>query len=396
MRYFVCLLLFILLPWLSISQSIDELQKQKESSAKEIEITTRLLSAAQVSERSSLNMLNLLTNQIRQRSNMIAALNSEISLYNEFIENNTLAINMLSSDLTKLKEEYASMIRHAYKNRASSDLLLFLLSADNFNQAYRRLLYLRRYSDYRQNQVQTITSVQEVLDQSRSELEKQKEAKASLAEQIVDEQQKLSVEQGQQNQELRKLQDQKRSLQNRLNEQRRIEQQLEREIQRLIEEEARKSGDPKTTGFELTPEQKLIGDKFEENRQRLPWPLERGVIVERFGVHQHPVLTNVQVRNNGVNIATDAGSKVRAVFNGEVSRVFGITGGNTAVIIRHGAYLTVYSNLREAVVKPGDKVNTKQNIGTVFTDYDDDNKTILKFQVWHESQKLNPEDWIVR
>ena len=128
----------------------------------------------------------------------------------------------------------------------------------------------------------------------------------------------------------------------------------------------------------------------------MPWPVERGVITEHFGINQHPVLTNVQTRNNGVSIATEAGSKVRAIFNGEVSRVFGITGGNTAVIIRHGKYLSVYSNLREVIVKKGDKVATKQTIGTVYTDTDDDNKSILKFQIWLENQKLNPEEWIGR
>ena len=128
----------------------------------------------------------------------------------------------------------------------------------------------------------------------------------------------------------------------------------------------------------------------------MPWPVERGVITEHFGINQHPVLANVQTRNNGISIATEAGAKARAIFNGEVSRVFGIAGGNTAVIIRHGKYLTVYSNLREATVKMGDKVTTKQTIGTVFTDAEDGNKSILKFQIWLENQKLNPEEWIGR
>ncbi|HKJ78248.1 MAG TPA: M23 family metallopeptidase, partial [Prolixibacteraceae bacterium] len=132
------------------------------------------------------------------------------------------------------------------------------------------------------------------------------------------------------------------------------------------------------------------------NKRRLPWPTERGIITEHFGIHQHPVLPNVQIRNNGINISTESGARVRAVFNGEVTRVFGITGGNSAVIIRHGNYLTVYSNLSEVVVKKGDKISINQTIGTVYTDRDDGNKSILKFQIWRESQKLDPEDWIAR
>jgi len=210
------------------------------------------------------------------------------------------------------------------------------------------------------------------------------------------ERQKLQSEKQQQNSVVQKLQSQQRDLRNKLNQQRQVEQQLEREIQRIIEEEARKAGKTGQSGFALTPEQKLVGANFEQNKRRLPWPVERGVITEQFGVHPHPVLKNVTVRNNGVNIATQPGSKARAVFNGEVSRVFGITGGNMAVIIRHGQYLSVYSNLVDVTVKKGDKVNIRQQIGTVFTDTSDGNKAILKFQIWQESQKLDPEEWLSR
>jgi len=396
MRICVIIPLFLLFPLWGFSQSITDLQKQKEETTKEIEYTSRLLRETQQSERSSLNKLRLLTSQIRQRNSLISTINNEIGIYEQCIDNNELSVEMLQEDLQKLKEEYAEMIRLAYKNKGASNELLFLLSAENFNQAYRRLLYFRRYSEYRKNQGEVIESVSTVLDDNIKKLEQRKAEKEILVQQTLNERRQLSREQGQQNNELQKLQSQKRSLQQKLSEQRRVEQQLEREIQQIIEEEARRNRAKGEPAFALTPEQKLIGDNFEQNKQRLPWPVERGIIVERFGVHQHPVLPNVQVRNNGVNIATEIGAGVRSVFKGEVSRVFGISGGNMAVIIRHGTFLTVYSNLREVVVKKGDPVDTKQNIGTVFTDYDDDNKTILKFQIWRESQKLNPEDWIGR
>lgn len=393
---FAISVLLILISTAGFAQSITELQNKKQQASKEIEYTTRLLEETQKSERSSLNKLNLLSNQIKQRNNLITTINSEISIYDECISNNQLSISILESDLKDLREEYAQMIRLAYKNKNTSDAILFLLSSENFNQAYRRLLYMRRYTEFRKTQAETIASVQDVLNQNMEQLRKQKATKQELITQTQNERKQLSKAQGQQTDELQKLKNQKRDLQKKLREQRRIEQQLENEIQRIIEEEARKNQAAGKPGFALTPEQKLIGNNFEQNKQRLPWPVERGVIVERFGVHQHPVLTNVQVRNNGVNIATEIGAKVRAVFNGEVSRVFGISGGNTAVIVRHGEFLTVYSNLKEVVVKAGDKVSTKQTIGTVFTDFDDDNKTILKFQIWRENQKMNPEDWIVK
>ncbi|WP_340111938.1 murein hydrolase activator EnvC family protein [Maribellus mangrovi] len=393
--YFTAVLLFCL-PFIGLSQSISDLQQQKQETQKEIEYVTRLLEENLKSEKSSLNKLRLLNSQISQRSRLISTINNEIEIYDQCIQNSELSIEMLQNDLEELREEYAEMIRQAYKNKSNFNELLFLMSSESFNQAYRRMLYFRHYTKYRQKQGEIIEAVSGVLADNIKKLEERQHEKEALVDQARQEYRRLTGEKGLQNAELQKLTDQKQTLRQTLRQQRRIEQQLEQEIQRLIEEEARKNRAKGEPGYALTPEQKLIGDNFEQNKHRLPWPVERGIIVERFGVHQHPVLSNVQVRNNGVNIATEIGAKVQAVFKGEVSRVFGISGGNTAVIIRHGAFLSVYSNLREVVVKKGDTVETKQKIGTVYTEHDDDSKSILKFQIWHESQKMDPEDWIVR
>lgn len=387
---------FFLLASAGFSQSIADLQKKKQDAAREIQTTTRLLNEVQQSQKASLNRLQLLNNQINQRNTIISSIDAEIKLYNQFIENNQMVIDMLDSDIQQIKKEYSELIRSAYRNRNANDQILFLLSAENFNQAYRRYVYLKQYSDYRKNQAEIITSIQAVLSEKTSNLEELKATKQQLVNETRQEAQQLAGEKTQKDRELQKLQKEQRALRQKLDQQRKVEQQLENEIQRIIEEEARKTKTEPSAGFALTPEQKLIGESFVQNKKRLPWPVERGIITERFGIHQHPVLSNVQIRNNGINISTEAGAKVRAVFNGEVSRVFGITGGNTAVIIRHGKYLSVYSNLREATVKKGDKIKTKQEIGTVYTDVDDGNKSILKFQIWLESQKLDPEEWIGR
>lgn len=382
--------------FIGFSQSVDELQKRKQEAENEIRYTSKLLSEVQKNQKLSLNRLQLLNRQIEQRNSVISTINSEINLYQQLIDNNTLAIRIMTEDIQSLKKEYAELIRSAYRNRNAYDQILFLLSAENANQAYRRYLYMKHYTDYRQGQAEIIESIQEVLNKKAENLEQQKLIKIQLVSDTKKEAQQLSQEKTQKNAEVQKLQREQQDLRKKLQQQREIEQRLEREIQKIIEEEARKSKAAGTTGFSLTPEQKLVGDNFAQNKRRLPWPVERGVITEHFGINQHPVLANVQTRNNGISIATEAGAKVRAIFNGEVSRVFGIAGGNTAVIIRHGKYLTVYSNLREVTVKMGDKVTTKQNIGTVFTDAEDGNKSILKFQIWLENQKLNPEDWIGR
>ena len=388
--------LFFFIHSVCVAQSVSELNKKKQEAEKEIEYTTRLLNENQKNEKNSLGRLTLINSKINSRSSLISNISREIVIYEAFIADNTLAIELIKNDLKDLKDEYAKMINLAYKHKHNGDALLFILSADNFNQAYHRLLYFRRYTEYRQKQGEIITTMADVLSRNLARLEQQKLIKEELIDVTEKEQLKLSKEKGQQNATLNTLRKQKINLQKKLQKQQKIERQLEQEIQRIIEEEARKNRAAGGSGFVLTPEQKLIGNSFEQNKRRLPWPVERGVIVEAFGVHQHPVLENVQVENNGVNIATESGAKVRAVFNGEVSRVFGISGGNTAIIIRHGKYLTVYSNLCEVVVKKGDQVSTKQNIGTVFTDYGEGVKSVLKFQIWKESSKLNPEHWIGR
>lgn len=392
--FFICF--FVFLYSMGFAQSISDLQKRKKDAAKEIEYTSELLKQVQKNERSSLSRLQLLNNQINQRNTIISSLNNEIDVYQEFIDNNTMVVEMLKNDIKQLKEEYAKLIRTAYRNRNLNDKILFLLSAENVNQAYRRHLYMKSYTSYRENQAEIIVSIQAVLTEKSKKLEQQKETRQKLIRETQTESQQLLHEKSQQNEEHKKLLTQQRSLRQKLKQHQQIEQQLEHEIQQIIEEEARKNKTSEGSGFAFTPEQKLIGTNFAQNKTKLPWPVERGIITEHFGVHRHPVLSNVQIKNNGINIATEIGAKVRAIFNGEVSRVFGISGGNTAVIIRHGSYLSVYSNLREVIVKKGDKISTKQTIGTVYFDKGDGTKSILKFQIWHENQKLNPEDWIGR
>jgi len=396
MRVLLITGLFFILSSSVFSQSIEELRKKKQEAENQIKYTSKLLNEVQKSQNSSTNKVRLLIRQIEQRTRVINATTSEVGVYQQLIENNILAIRLMKSDLTEIRKEYAELIRVAYHNRHAYDQILFLLSADNANQAYRRYLYMKHYTTYRESQAALIDAIQTVLDGKMKKLEEQKLIKLQLVNDTKRETAQLSQEKLQKNAELQKLQKEQQSLRKKLEQQQKAEQQLEREIERIIAEEARKSAKPGTKGMSLTPEQKLLGENFEQNKGRLPWPVERGVITEHFGINQHPVLTNVQTRNNGINITTEKGAKARAVFNGEVTRVFGITGGNTAVIIRHGKYLSVYSNLREVTVKMGDKVKTKQVIGTVFTDVDDSKKTILKFQVWLENQKLNPEQWIGR
>ena len=335
------------------AQSIAELRAKKSDAEQQIRLTNSLLEEARKSEQASLSKLKLLKSQIAYRSQIIESINSEIEVVDWSISNNNEIIGMLQSDLDQLKKEYASMIRFAQKNKNSYDLLIFLFSAENVNQAYKRWLYLRQYAKYRRSQAEIIRTVSESMDENLVKLNEKKQLKTELLQVKMEEFHTLEKERGQQNEEVTSLQKKQRELRSKIKEQQKIQDELDRQIQKILEEEAKKSG------FALTPEQKLLASDFEKNKGRIPWPVARGIITEHFGVHSHPVLKQIQVRSNGIDISTAAGSKARAVFEGEVSRVFAISGGNMAVIIRHGSFLSVYSNLREVTVKPGAKSGIK-------------------------------------
>jgi septal ring factor EnvC (AmiA/AmiB activator) len=376
----------------SIGQSLTDLRTKKANTEQVIKYTSSLLQEAQKNEKVSLNKLKLLNSQIENRNQLIRAIGSEIDALNNYIAENSEVSEMLQTDLKDLKKEYAAMIRFAQKNKNSYDMLIFLLSAENLNQAYKRMLYLKQYARYRKSQVEVIEALQQIVEEKVAKLKTQKRQKAELLTSQQTETDQLLSEKNQQNQQVQDLQRQQRQLRKKLREQQKEQEELNREIERLIEEEARKAREKGQ--FEMTPDQKLLAANFQENKGRIPWPVERGIITEHFGVHTHAVLKNVQVKSNGIEISTTPGSDALAVFNGIVSKVFAISGGNMAVIIRHGSFLSVYSNLKEVVVKAGQQVKTRQKVGTIYSDSADGDKTILKFQVWQENQKMNPEDWI--
>lgn len=393
----VSFLIFILMALLTFTvngQSLDELRKKKEKTNEEIKYTNRLLEEAKKSEKQTLNKYKILNKQIELRTNLITGINSEVNVLGEFIDQNAWLVSSLNSDLEELKKEYANMILFAQKNQTNYSKVLFILSANSFNQAYKRLMYLRQYTEYRKKQAELIQWIRDLVQVKVKNLERQKTEKETLLQSKKKEADQLNVEKKQQGQNLTKLQRQQKEFEKKLREQQRVEAQLSREIQRIIDEEVNKAKKSGKAGYEMTPEQKLVSGQFEQNKRRIPWPVERGVITDHFGIHDHPVLKNIQVKNNGVDISTAQGAMARSVFAGEVSRVFVVTGGNMAVIIRHGKYLSVYSNLVNVLVKSGEKVNVKQPIGTIGTE--DDDKTVLKFQIWKENVKLNPEEWIAK
>lgn len=393
---FILLILLILVGEVSTGQSLEELRKKKEKTNEQIKYTNRLLEEAKKNEKKTLNKYNILNKQIELRTNLITGINSEVGVLDEYIDENAWLISSLNADLDALKKEYAGMLVFAQRNNTNYSKVLFILSADNFNQGYKRMMYLKQYTEYRERQAELIKWIHDLIEDKVNKLQVRRSEKETLLQIKKREAEKLAQEKKEQGKVLTSLQQKQKDFKKKLQEQQRIEAQLSREIERIIEEEVKKAKKSGKDNYEMTPEQKLVSGQFEQNKKRLPWPVDRGVITSHFGVHEHPVMKNIQVKNNGVDISTSQGATARSVFAGEVSRVFQVTGGNAAVIIRHGKYLSVYSNLVNVQVKTGQKVSLKQTLGTIGTDSEDGDKTVLKFQIWRENVKLDPEDWITR
>ena len=376
--------------------SLEELRKRKEKTASEIEYINNLLKETNTNAKASLNRLSVLERQIKLQDALISNITGEIGYLDESIRLNLKQIDSLSQALQRVKIKYAAMIRYADRNQDNSNQLLFLLSAKDFNQAYKRFIYLREYADYRRTQAEKINIYKKSITNQLIEFNKRKDEKQHLLISKVNQTKIIEYQKKQQKDVYSELQQKEKDLKRKLENQRKAEIKLEQAIEMVIADEAKKLNrkSSKDKGLSLTSEEKLLSGDFSNNRGKFPWPVQRGFITDHFGEHPHAILKYVVVRNAGVDITTQANAKARSIFKGEVTKVVAIPGGNLAVIIRHGNYLTVYSNLSEVFVKAGQQVEGKEEIGNIFTDQSDDNKTVLKFQLWRENTKLDPEEWL--
>jgi septal ring factor EnvC (AmiA/AmiB activator) len=375
----------------SKAQLLNELKEKKQKTRHEIEYTNLLLNKTSEKSKVSLNKLALLNEQITLRNELITDYNTQLHLLQNSIDDHRSVIEMMSEDLENIRSEYARLIQQAYRKRGDYNQLIFILSSESFNQAYKRLLYTQQMTKYRQKQLEQIEAIRKVLELKNKELNQRKKEQQEVLLQQMEETSVLNLEKGEMSSYYQQLQNRQTELKKHLKYQQRIEKKLEKEIEKAIAEEAKKA-----KLIAKTPEEKLLSTNFEKNKGQFPWPTQHGIITDKFGEHAHPVMQNIIIQNNGIDITTKSNEKARAIFQGVVSKIFAIPGGNTAVIIRHGEYITVYSNLVEVYVKQGETVKLKQEIGLIFSDKEEDNKTILKFQIWKESVKLNPELWITK
>lgn len=397
--------MWLLLLCLAVSasaQSRKELEKRREALDKQIRTTTALIEQARKEQRVTQEQLALLESQIRAREQLIRTMHGELRKVDQRIMEDEEMIGSLTEDLAALKQEYARMVQFAYRNRSAYDRMSYLFAASSFQQAWKRSRYLDHLSRQRVRQAALIEETRAEIQSRVNSLKEQREEKARLVEQQQQEKQKLNVDRNGQQAALSSLKKEEGRLRDTQRKQESQRRELDAAIRKAIEAElkpkpgsvAAKSGKLDVT---LTPEAKELNADFEKNKGKLPWPVEKGVITSGFGKQNHPVLPGIIVENNGIDITTEKGSSVRAVFRGEVSSVIVIPGAGKAVIVTHGAYRSVYSNLREVSVTKGQKVDTKQVLGTVLTD-EDGSKAHL--EIWKVTAdglvKVDPGQWLFR
>jgi septal ring factor EnvC (AmiA/AmiB activator) len=386
-------------------QARRELEEKRKKLLKEIEQTSSLLKQTKENREATFTRYVTLQKQISKRQLLIETLKEELTFLDENVARTSGVIAALTDDTDRLKQEYAGMVRHAYRQRLVRTDWLFIFSASSFNEAFRRWQYLRQYDRYRQKQARLIVETQKTLLDKILLLEERRKEKARLLGTEQRQSSLLSLEKEAKNRLLEDLKGDEARLAKDLDRKRDAADKLDAAIERVIRDEmekarraeasaAVKTSPGKTEAVPTaTPESTSLSKEFQNNRGKLPWPVKNGVITGYFGRQPHPSLKSVEIVNNGIDIRTDLGSPVRSVFEGTVVGTQFIPGYDYMVILQHGNYYTVYSNLEEVSVKKGDKVAIRQSIGKVSTDQKT-NTSEVHFEIWKEKNRLNPQDWV--
>ena len=379
------------------SKQQKELEAQRIRLKKEIKQINTILFKDSKTRKNALTEVEDLQVKLNVRSELIRVTNQQANLLTSKIRINEKNISVQRKELEDLKSEYANLIRKSYESKSLQNRLMFLFSSENFLQAYKRLQYLKQYARYRRRQGKAISEKTKLLQELNQMLSIEKADKILLIEENRIVQKEIEKEKKEQNSLIKDLERRQKKLASQISKKEKQQRAIDREINRLIREAIAASnsraGKKGKKTFQLTPEAKLLADNFISNKGRLPWPLEKGIVVQGFGRQRHPVVKTTIIQSNGVVIATEPLAQVRAVFEGEVMSVIVIKGSNPSVLIRHGNFITLYTNLAKLYVKKGEKVKAKQAIGEVFTNQQT-GKTQLQFGIFNNVKALNPKDWV--
>ncbi len=402
--------------FLSAQSKKSKLQAENKKLRSEINYLNSKLNQNKKQTTNLLDYVQDLDRKIKVREKIIQNIAQEKNIVQNEIQEKQEEVQQLKNEIALLKKQYKQVLINSYQRKNETNPLLFILSADDFSQMYRRYQYIKTYSDYRKKQVNEIKEKEIVVQNNIIALEKDKKEKEKLLEEQRKEKEKVAIEKKEQQQLLVKLETKKNDIIAQINAKetraRKVQTQIEAIIKQEIRfarkkaeleakferEKAKKKGTTpktpvKTVTRPLTKEAKALASSFVANKGKLPWPVANGRITQGFGRQEYPGFKNIYVNNNGIDIGTNQGASARAVFKGKVSAIISIPGGNKAVLVQHGNYFSVYNNLEKIYVSKGQSVMTKQSLGKIYTD-SKTGKTTLNFQVWKNSSKQNPAYWI--
>jgi septal ring factor EnvC (AmiA/AmiB activator) len=402
-RFYITLVLGLLIFSSTLfAQSAKQkaLEAQLQQKRKELKELNSLLFSNKKEEKSVITLIEDISYKVSVRKNLIRITNEQANLLTREINANQKEITSLRTQLQELKDDYAAMLVKSYKSKSEQSKVMFLLSSSNFSQAYKRLQYIKQYANYQKEQGEVIKLKTEKLQELNIQLSKQKEDKKKLIEENRIAKRKLDKELKDREVLMASIKTNMGKFSAQIKKKRQEVSRLDKEIDRLISAAIaasnKKAGKKSSSGkFVLTPANKKLAANFASNKGKLGWPVSRGVIKSKFGKGRSLTDSSVEVNNSGVKIATNKNAEVKAVFNGEVSEIHIIKRGNPAIMIRHGDYITIYTNLSKIFVKKGDKITTGEVIGEVFTNKTK-GETLLGFRIYKNSQKLNPESWLSR
>ncbi|WP_255593122.1 murein hydrolase activator EnvC [Mesoflavibacter sp. SCSIO 43206] len=378
----------------------DQLEARRIELRNEIKKINNLLFSNQNKKKDQTALIEDLNYKLSVTNNLIKVTNQQANLLTRSINNNQKEISQLRDELTILKENYAKTIQKSYKNKSEQSRVMFLLSSDNFRQAYKRLQYMNQYAKVQKQQAEDIKVKAKKLQDLNLDLVKQKEEKDKLIAENKVIQNQLEADRKQHQSIMAEIKKDLNKYAVQIKEKQREAAKIDEEIDRIIKAEIAKSnkkaGKTSTykSGFALTAEAKLIAADFISNKGKLPWPVEKGIVKLRYGKQRSPINPSVEIQSSGVRIATEKDAKVRAVFKGKVLAVMVQKKSNPVVLIQHGNYITAYGNLKTVYVKKGEQISTKQEIGEVFTD--SDGQTLLKFSVYKNNASQNPAEWVYK
>ncbi|UZO81658.1 peptidoglycan DD-metalloendopeptidase family protein [Aquimarina sp. ERC-38] len=383
----------------------EQLEEKRKQLRQEIASMMQLQESNKAKEKSVLDEVETLSSQIQTRQNLIKVTNQQANLLSREINANLNKIQDYRKELKVLKEEYAKMVVQARRSKSQQSKIMFLLSSADFAQAYRRLQYLKQYNEYRREQGEQIQNKATDLQQLNLDLAKKKENKEKLVQENKEVQAKLASQKKQQVALMATIRSKESVYKKQIRQKQKEADAVDRQIEKLIREaiaranKKKKTSKTATTGtattFSLTPEDKKLADSFTANKGKLPWPVGAGRITKKFGRQPHPTLPNIEINSSGVELETKPGEKARAIFAGEVMDIKKLKGASRLVIVKHGNYITTYYNLENIAVTEGQKLETKEVIGNVRTN-PATGRAIMKFLIYQNTKKLNPQQWIYR